>query len=52
LDAKLIFEIPDLLAEGRLLDMQALGSAIEAPLLGDGHEISEMSELHWISWDF
>ncbi len=44
LDPQLVFEGADLLAKRRLGDVQALGGAPEMELLGDRHEISNMSQ--------
>jgi hypothetical protein len=42
--AKDVFELADLLREGRLGKVQALGSATEVKLFGDGYEVAEMAE--------
>ena len=44
--AELGLEAADLLRERRLRDVQALGGAAEVPLLGDGDEVAQVSELH------
>jgi hypothetical protein len=36
-----------LLAERRLLDPELRGGPSEVKLLGDGHEIAEVSQIHW-----
>jgi len=41
--AELAFQIPDLLAQGRLRYVQPLGRAREAGFLGDGDEIAQMA---------
>src|ERR1700692_982448 len=47
LDANLVFEIADLAAEGRLRRVQPfLSRERQAALLGDGDEITKMSQLH------
>jgi hypothetical protein len=46
LDAELLFEIADLLADRPLRDVQAFGSRAEAQLLGDGDEVPEVPKFH------
>ena len=42
-------ELPDLLGQAGLTYAQTFGRTREAPLLGDGHEIAQVTELHGIS---
>ena len=44
--AELCLERPDLLADARLRQMQALGGAAEVQLLGDRDERPELAEFH------
>ena len=44
--ADFLLQQPDLLAQRRLADMQALGSAGEMQLLGDGDEVTQVAQLH------
>ena len=44
--AELGLEAADLLGEGRLRDVQALGGAAEVPFLGDGDEVAQLSQIH------
>ena len=47
LDAELGLEAPDLLGERRLGHVQPLGGATEVPLLGDRHEVAQVTqEIH------
>jgi hypothetical protein len=46
LDAELLLQIADLLAEGRLLDMDSFGGTAEVQGVGDGDEVSEVAQLH------
>ena len=47
LNADLVFEIPDLAAEGRLRRVQPpLGRECQAALLGDRDEITKVPQLH------
>ena len=46
LDAELVLELLHLPAERRLRDVQAGGGAPEVQLLGDGHEVTQMAQLH------
>src|SRR5262249_5234842 len=47
LSTDLVLKIPHLTAERRLCGVQTpLGRDCQAPLLGDGDEISKMSQLH------
>ena len=40
---------PDLLADSRLSHVQARGGAGEALLMGNGHEVGELAQLHQIA---
>ena len=51
-DAELLFELLDLAGQGGLGDVQAGGGAGEGALLGDGHEVLEVAELHWIPFRY
>src|SRR5262249_1003198 len=44
--AQLAFQPADLLADRRLRDRDPLGRAREVALLGDGHEVAELPQLH------
>ena len=46
LEAELLLQGPDLLAQGRLLHAQAFGGAGEMAFLGHHHEIAQVSQLH------
>jgi hypothetical protein len=46
LGAHLLLEVADLPAERRLGDVQPRGRPPEVQLLGDGHEVAEVAELH------
>src|SRR3954469_15351498 len=45
-DAELVLELADLLADGRLGDVEPLPGAAEVQLFGDGDEVPEMAEFH------
>lgn len=45
-DADLRLELLDLLGERRLGDVQPLGGPTEVTLLGDGHEVAQVADLH------
>jgi len=45
-DTELVLELADLLADGRLRDVQPLGCPTEMQLLRDGHEVLQMPEFH------
>ena len=47
-DAKLPLEVADLLAQWRLRDVEARRRTAEVQLLGDGHEVPEVTKLHRI----
>ena len=44
--SEFILELADLLAQGRLRDMQALGGAAEVEFFGDRDEIAQVSQFH------
>ncbi len=44
--ADLVFERPDLTADGRLRDVEALGGAAHVAFFGDGDEVADLSEAH------
>nr|WP_292618265.1 hypothetical protein [Nitrobacter sp. 62-23] len=44
--AQLLFEIPDRTRQGRLLDADAIGCALEVQFLGDRDKMPEMTKLH------
>src|SRR5204862_2428202 len=48
LDAELGLELPDLGRQAGLSDPQSLGGAREALLLGDRHEVDELTKLHGV----
>ena len=48
LGAGFALQLPDLLRQRRLRDVQAGGGAAEVPLLGDGDEVPQMAQLHAI----
>jgi len=45
LDPEFALELPDLLAERRLRDLEALGGAAEMELLRDGDEVAQPPEV-------
>jgi len=45
LNAQFLFELPDLLAEWRLTDVQAFGRLSEMQRISDGDRISEVTQL-------
>jgi hypothetical protein len=45
-DADLLLQLPDLLAEGRLGNIQSSGRPAEMKLLGNGDEIMEVPKFH------
>ena len=45
-DAELGLELADLLGQRRLGHVQPFGGPPEVPLLGDGHEVAQVAELH------
>ena len=45
-DAQLLLQRTDLLRQRRLRHRQALGSAAEMQLLGNGHEIAKLAQIH------
>jgi len=46
LDAEVFLELPDLLAQGRLTDIEANCRAAEVQLFRQSHERSQMAEFH------
>jgi hypothetical protein len=46
LAAQLVLQQPDLVAQRRLGHVEPLGGAAEVQLLGDRHEIAELTQLH------
>ena len=46
LDAQLIFQLADLLREGRLGHMQALGRAAEVPFFRHRNEVVQLADVH------
>ena len=46
LAAQLVLQQPDLVAQRRLGHVEPLGGAAEVQLLGDGHEVAELTQLH------
>jgi hypothetical protein len=48
LNAEFTFERSDLMAERRLLDAEALGSAGDVPFFGNRNEVTEVAEFHAI----
>jgi hypothetical protein len=47
--AELLLELPNLLAHGRLRDVQALRGPAEVQLLGDRDEVPDVAKLHaWV----
>jgi len=46
LDAQLLLELAHLLADGRLRDVKPVGCTAEVQLLGDRHEVPEMTKFH------
>src|SRR3546814_15488658 len=44
--AELVLELLDLLRQGRLGHVQSHGSATEVELLGDGHEVAQVTQFH------
>jgi hypothetical protein len=46
LDAQLVLELSDLLAEWRLADVELFGGLSEVQAVSDGHDVSKMSEFH------
>jgi len=46
LDPKLFFELPDLMAERRLTEMQPIGGAAEVERLGQRDDVAKVSQLH------
>ncbi|MNY68908.1 hypothetical protein D3C86_2067530 [compost metagenome] len=44
------FQLPDLLRQGRLGDVQRLGGAGEAAVVGDRQQIAQMSQQHGHSY--
>jgi hypothetical protein len=45
-DTELVFELPYLLAQRGLADIQAYRGAPKVQLVGHGHEVAQMSKLH------
>jgi hypothetical protein len=45
LEAEVALELPDLLGERRLGNVQALGGASEVELFGDGHEVAQIAQV-------
>ena len=43
---RLLFELPDLQAQRRLLDAESLGGSREVSLLGDRNEVAQVSQVH------
>jgi len=46
LDAEFLFELPDLMAERRLAEMQPLGGAAEVQRLGQRDDVAKVAQLH------
>ena len=46
LDPELLLDLPDLLAERRLADVEPLGRSAEVQGLTDRDDVSKVSELH------
>ncbi len=46
LAAQLVLQQPDLVAQRRLGHVEPLGRAAEVQLLGDRHEVAELTQLH------
>ena len=46
LDPELFFELPDLMAERRLTQIQALGGPAEVQRLGQCDDVAKMTQLH------
>jgi hypothetical protein len=44
--SELVLELADLLGDGRLRYVEALGRAAEVEFLGDGYEVPEVTEFH------
>jgi hypothetical protein len=42
----LAFERPDLLAQGRLLQAQLPGCTCDVAAVGNGHEVTQVTQLH------
>jgi hypothetical protein len=49
IDAQLELELPDLLAQRGLSEMQTLGRTPEVQLLGDGNEVAKSTKLHGLA---
>ena len=45
-DTELVFQLPDLLAERRLAEMQPLGGAAEVKRVGHGDDVPQVTKLH------
>jgi hypothetical protein len=45
-NAKLFLQVLDLLAEWRLCDAELFGGMCETAVIGDGHEIAQMPQIH------
>ena len=46
LDPELVFELPDLMAERRLTQIQPLGGAAEVQRLGQRDDVAKVTQLH------
>jgi hypothetical protein len=44
--SEFLFQLADLPAERRLRDMQVVSSFVEVEMLGDGDEVTDVSEFH------